>query len=318
MTQTKSSYSRPWAIAFTCIALVLSAWSHAGGPQWLQIESKNIQGNLTDHPLAIPVYVRSEEQKDLLNAEVYGVVDHPLAALAKTLAIPANWCEFGTLHPNIRACTHKRHGTEVLLTVYIGRKSLESPRHASKLELLYQLVHLGDENFKVSLEGHDGPMGTRDHRFALEAMRVGDKTLVRVQFSYRIGFMSRLAAKAYLATRGAGRIGFSTVGVNDAGDPIYVKGTKGMIERSVMRFYLALLALMETRHLPALDQIEARINHWVSLAQRYPPQLGKLEREEYVQLKRRDWANQLKLQSALVVGSEQGGGLSEHAVARRR
>ena len=75
-----------------------------------------------------------------------------------------------------------------------------------------------------------------------------------------------------------------------------MEGVRGTIERNTMRYYLALQAVLETRDLPPDDRFEASIRSWFALTERYRPQLYEMEREEYLQAKRREHINQLRLQ----------------------
>ena len=81
--------------------------------------------------------------------------------------------------------------------------------------------------------------------------------------------------------------------------PVYVKGVRGAMERNAVRYYLALLADMDTKKYPETGRFDKRINEWFSLTERYPRQLHELDREEYLAAKRREHSNQLKLQEGL-------------------
>ncbi|MFQ6023282.1 MAG: hypothetical protein ACE5NW_11220 [Acidiferrobacterales bacterium] len=292
-----SSY---WLLAITilvCTSIAAPSRGDADRPQALRIDYQKIRDELRDSIHGIPVYTRSEEHKDLINAEVYGVLGYPLEKLAKILATPANWCEFATLHPNVKACTYaQRHG-QALLTLHLDRKTRASIEHAFVIKLRYRIGHLDEDYFTALLEGDKGPLGTRNHRFQLEAVAVEDKTFVRVSFSYRWRLIGRMATTVYLAMRGHDTVGFSTVGVDDKGYPIYVKGKKAMMERNVMRCYFALRAFMDTQHLTASERFEARISYWFDLAEKYFPKPYDMEREEYVEVKRQERRNRVELSS---------------------
>jgi hypothetical protein len=76
-----------------------------------------------------------------------------------------------------------------------------------------------------------------------------------------------------------------------------VEGVRGTIERNTMRYYLALEAVLETWDLPTNDRFEARIRRWFALTERYHPQLHEMNRAEYLQAKRQEHINQLRLQN---------------------
>jgi len=230
----------------------------------------------------IPIHVQSGAHKGVLNAEVYGELDYPIKDLAGILAIPANWCQFTVLHPNVKACT----GGQNLLTLHVGRKLLKSVDDADVMKFRFRTLYLDNEYFKSSLEGDKGPMGIRNYRFEVEAMNVGGKTFVRIQFSYKSKLYTKLLTSAYVATHR--RIGFSVIGINKIGQLIYSKGKKALIERNVMRCYLALIAFMDTKHMNTEDRFEVRTTYWFNLMERYFPKPYDVDRKKYIITKSHD------------------------------
>jgi hypothetical protein len=73
-----------------------------------------------------------------------------------------------------------------------------------------------------------------------------------------------------------------------------------MVERNIMRYYLALEAFLGTQAVSASQRWEARLNAVYDLMERYPLQLHDLERAEYFDAKRRERENQLRLQQQLI------------------
>jgi hypothetical protein len=92
--------------------------------------------------------------------------------------------------------------------------------------------------------------------------------------------------QGYLATIGRDKVGFSIVGSRADGQPIYVRGTRGVIERNTMRYYVAIEAYLGTLALPPAQQFERRLAAWFAGIERYPAQLHELERGEYLEMKR--------------------------------
>lgn len=290
-------------IVVACIAFSPPAWSDANGPQRLAAAYQTIRGKLNDSAADMPLYVRSDEHEGVFNAEVYGIVDYPVRVLVDALMIPASWCEFTTLHPNIKHCTYELQDNSVLFTFYLARsrKPLRSLQHAYVLKLKFRVLALGKDYFKVLFEGNEGPMDTRNHRFQLEAMPVADSAFVRVKFSYQSRLMSRLAIAIYLGALSPNRIGFSIVGIDNDGAPIYVKGNRGLLERHVVRSYLTVIAFMHTRNAPAQDRFEVQMNRWYDLAERYVLQLHEMERDKYIDVKRHERDNLRTLQAPVAV-----------------
>ena len=103
----------------------------------------------------------------------------------------------------------------------------------------------------------------------------------------------------YLATVGRNRVGFSREDTGPATSPRYVKGFKGLVERSAMRYYLAFEAFLDFESLPVDQRFEASINAVYDLIDHYPTQLHDMEKAEYLDAKRRERENTLRLQQAL-------------------
>lgn len=73
---------------------------------------------------------------------------------------------------------------------------------------------------------------------------------------------------------------------------------RDLIERNIMRSFLALEASLDRQTVPAPHRFEARLNAAYELTERYPLQLHELEKPEYLAAKRRERQDQLRLQQA--------------------
>jgi hypothetical protein len=96
-----------------------------------------------------------------------------------------------------------------------------------------------------------------------------------------------------------GKTGFTVVGTDSDGNPVYVGGLRGEVERTVVCYYLANLAYMDTLKVPAERRFEKRISRWYDLASRYKKQLIEMDKEEYFTSKRQDRTASLILQDEL-------------------
>jgi hypothetical protein len=139
-------------------------------------------------------------------------------------------------------------------------------------------------------------LGTKAHQFEFEAAGVAGKTVIALRSSYEPSALSRLITAIYLATLGRDKIGFSRQQSGNGAETGYVRGVQGMIERGVMRYYLALKAFLDTQQLPVSRQFEARLNMLFDLTEMYPAQLRQMEKAEYLDIKRRERENQIRLQ----------------------
>jgi len=139
-------------------------------------------------------------------------------------------------------------------------------------------------------------LGTKAHQFEFEAAGVAGKTVVALRSSYEPSALSRLVTTVYLETLGRDKVGFSRQRNGDGTDAGYVRGVQGMIERNVMRYFLALKAFLDSQRLPLERQFEARLNALHDMTELYPAQLRQMEKAEYLDIKRRERGNQIRLQ----------------------
>jgi hypothetical protein len=92
--------------------------------------------------------------------------------------------------------------------------------------------------------------------------------------------------QAYLATTGRNKVGFTVTGTQPDGQPDYVRGVRGIVERNTMRYYLAIDAYLSAFAAPAAEQFERRLQYWFDAIERYPRQLHEMERTAYLDMKR--------------------------------
>jgi hypothetical protein len=92
----------------------------------------------------------------------------------------------------------------------------------------------------------------------------------------------------YLSTTGAAKVGFSTV--SEGGQEQLVKGMRGVMERNTMRYFLAIEADLDSLAAPPAQQLEARLNAWYEMSEKYRRQLWEMGRKEYLDMKRAEAA----------------------------
>jgi hypothetical protein len=294
-----------------CDAIVISAMAFAlalpagaaepassGGKALLE-KYDGIKRKFEKNQFGLPIYLESEAKGDSLRGDVYGIVNYPCGTLGDSLRLPANWCSITTLHLNIKACTFRNVDDQYQLTLYSGRKYYEPPEDAHKLEFRFRVVAKTPEYLNVSLSADKGPFFTRDYRIGLEAASLDpSRTFIHFSYSYRYGMFARILMNTYLATAGRDKIGFSVIAGGEKGNPVYVKGVRGALERNAVRYYLALLAYLDTLKFPAGQQFEKRLNEWFNLTERYPRQLYEIDRKEYLTSKIKEHRNQVRLQES--------------------
>ena len=259
-----------------------------------------IEKELEKSSLAIPFYVESSVSKNASHVDIYGTIKYPFDIVENELQLPTNWCDIILPHSNVRAFTYKKVNDTWLLTLYNVRKFKDPLKKAYQMNFEYRVIAQQPGFFAISLAARKGPFRTKDHQFGLEAIPLDeDRTFIHLRYSYRCSRFGYLLMKSYFSISGAGRIGFSVIGTDSDGNPVYVGGLRGAIEGNVLRYYLTILAYVDTLMIPVEQRFEERMNQWYDLTARYKKQLFEIEKEEYLTYKRQDQESQLILQEAL-------------------
>ena len=227
----------------------------------------------------------------------------PSAALSDVLKVPANWCDIVSLHPNVKACTYRELPGTWLLTFYIGRKVYQPPEDTHQVIYHYRKVDQQQGYLDIILSADAGPFGTKDHRMRFEALPLdGGRTFVHVSYEYSDSLALRLAEKVYFATLGWGKAGFTVTGTDRNGNPVYIGGPRGAIERNAVRYYFAIQSFMDTLHYPDDIRFSMRTGRWYDLTNRYRRQLFEMEKKDYVTFKTKEHKNQVILQRPIRTG----------------
>lgn len=246
----------------------------------------------------LPIRIESELDEGAVRATIYGFLPQPYDQVALLLANPHRWCGFITLVLNIKACVYREEGDGRQLDVYAGRKYYEPPEDVYLFEYRYRLDTLRHDYVEVELTAPDGPLNTEDYRIGIRAVPAPDGTYLGLHLAYRSSAVSRVAVRVYLATIGRNKVGFTVIERGPDGEPQYIRGVRGIIERNVVRYYLALKAYLRTvgGEAPTRAQFFAAAQRWYALAEHFPRQLRELGRERYLENKAAEYRNQRRLQ----------------------
>ncbi len=242
----------------------------------------------------------SSQQDNVLNAEVNSILPTPFETVVAALTQASNWCEVMPLHFNIKACTHKTQDGAELLTVYSGRKIYEAPEDSYQMTYQFEIIEKNDSQLSLRLHANHGPVSTSDYLIELDAVPVAEGTLLHIHSSYRSSWLSSMLTSTYLSTLGRNKVGFSLI--EQDGELRPVQGIKGIIERNVMRYHLAIDAFLSTQSLPEATRHDATLTSWFEQNDSYPQQLHEMDETDYLQIKRKEWHNQQQLQRALDEG----------------
>lgn len=279
-----------------CAAAALMAFvalnaSADGGA--LRARYSQVREQLRNNPYHRPIAIESAEEGDTLKGDIYAVLNHPYATLSRSLQQPGDWCAILILPFNTKYCHATRNGDGAIVTVRIGRKADQPVNEAYRIDFALRPVAASSDYFESRLTAGQGPVGTRDYRITLEAIPLdARRTFMHLSYSYAYGAMGRFAMQAYLSTAGANKVGFSVSGRDGNGDPIYIGGVRGAIERNVMRYYLAVDAHLASLEAPPDEQLDRRLETWFDSTERYARQLHEMDRAHYIAMKKGEFERQ--------------------------
>lgn len=259
----------------------------------LRAKYAELREQLRTNPFQRALYLDSSQSSTALKGEIYAVVDYPFAIVNRALNDPAHWCDVLMLHINVKYCNAAKHGDRTVLSVNIGRKYYQPLEDAYRLDFNYRAVATTPEYFALELNADEGPLSTHDYRIWIEAASLeGGRSFLHVTYAYEFGLTGRLAMQVYLATIGRDKVGFTVTKTLPNGDPVYIKGVRGVVERNTMRYYLAIDAYLDALTTSPEDQLEKRLQKWYRSAEQYARQLHEVEREDYLDMKRREYRRQ--------------------------
>jgi hypothetical protein len=270
--------------------------SSRSGPGSLLYKYHEIEKERENNSGAVPFYIESSVNKNASHVDIYGTIKYPFDIVQNELLIPTNWCQIVLPHLDVRACTYKKVNDTWLLNIYNVNKSTEPLEDAYQMRFLYRVSELQPVYFYIALTAHEGPSHTKDHQFGLEAIPV-EKNITFIHLRYSFGY----SALGYFLMKifGGTKIGFSIIGTDSAGNPVYVEGLRGSVERDVVYYYLAILAYLDTLKDPSDQRFGRRISQWYDLTAHFKKQLFEMKKEEYLTYKSQDWESQQRLQGDL-------------------
>jgi hypothetical protein len=242
---------------------------------------------LSSNAFQRPLVLESSERADSLQGDIHARIDQPFAVVGAALQGVDRWCDILILHLNVKQCRGTPSKSTDGLQLVVGQKHDQPLDRAYRFAFAYEVVASRPDYLQVQLSADEGPLGTSRYRIVLEVAALdARRSIVHLSYAYGFGLAARVAMQGYLATVGRDKVGFSITGSKPDGQPQYIGGTRGVIERNTMRYYLAIEAYLGALSLPSAQQFEKRLADWHSGVERYPVQLRELERGEYVARKR--------------------------------
>ena len=243
-----------------------------------------------------PLYLDSIESAHDLKGDIYALMEYPFVEVSAALSGAAQWCDVMILHINTKYCRASTDNARTVLEVGIGKKVDQPVADAYRVEFAYRVVAATPDYLGVQLNAENGPLDTSNYRILLEAAPLdGGRTILHLTYSYDYGLAGGLAMQFYLATVGRGKVGFTITARQANGQPEYIGGVRGVVERNTMRYFLAIDAYLGALATPLPEQLEKRLQSWYTATEVYARQLHDVDRGAYLAMKGREYQRQQTL-----------------------
>ncbi len=271
-----------------CVAAVAGpALAKPDAVATLRAKHASLEDQLRQNQFKRPLVLDSTETQNRVKGDIYAILEYPFKTVSAGLNNPGHWCDVMLLHVNTKYCHAIAGSSGTTLRVNIGKKTPEELTDATRVEFNYSVAAVTPEYLEILLNAQNGPLGTSDYRIGLEAVALQNaKTFLHLTYSYAVNFAGRLAMQTYLGTLGRGKVGFTLIGKLADGQPDYIDGVRGLVERNTMRYYLAIDAFLASTSAPPAAQLEQRLQSWFTAIERYPRQLLDIDRAAYLEMKR--------------------------------
>lgn len=276
-----------------CIGIAAAGAAEVYSPAALRAKYAASLYRLSHSPFQRPLFLDSSESSESVTGDVYALLDYPLATVGQALSRPDNWCDILLLHLNTKHCRASIAGQQQVLDLSIGKKHDQPLEDAYRLSVAYRVAAQAPNYLQVRLNVDKGPLSTRDYRIVIEAIEPENgRTFMHISYSYGYGLAAQLAMQAYLRTIGRNKVGFTVVDADAGRQPRYIGGMRGVVERNVMRYYLAIEVFLGAMSAPAREQPGKRFRDWFAAIERFPRQLHELERRDYLDMKDKEYRRQ--------------------------
>ncbi len=257
-------------------------------------QHKLLSKRLADNQFNRPITLDSSESPEQLKGEIYAVLDYPFATVNSALNQPEHWCDALILHINIKYCRAATSKSGTVMHLNLGKKYDQDLSDTYKTVFNYEEISKSDNYFSTELNAAEGPLGTSDYRIRIEATPLNNnQTFLHFTYAYSFGLSGRIAMKGYLATIGKDKVGFTISEPSSSGQPNYIKGVRGVVERNTMRYYLTIDAYLAALSQPANKQLDKRLEKWFTSTEQYAKQLHEVERDAYMEMKRKEYQRQI-------------------------
>jgi hypothetical protein len=298
---SKLPSNRAWMAAVALVLCPTAVWgqTHISAPMdaaALLQKNAALKNQLAASPFRRPLVMESSESSNTVDGSVYAVLESSFADVSRTFKSPEQWCEVMILHINTKYCRPDGRMAPTRFKVSIGKKTPQQLSDAFALDFGYEIAAASSSYLSVGLSAPNGPLGTSNYKIELQAVPLPDnRTFMRLRYTYGYGAASRVAMQGYLATIGAGKVGFTQL--SDGPNTTYIGGMRGAAERNIMRYYLAIEAYQASLARPVDERLESRLKHWFDATEDYSRQLREVDKASYLAMKKDEHQRQQSAQS---------------------
>lgn len=256
---------------------------------------QQLTGNIKNKPFPIALLFDTEYRDGLGKTHLYLLSNIRYATFVNFFK-QNTWCNALILQIHIKAC---RQYENKKLDIYLGTDNYAEPDDVFKFEYKIVKQTLEKDYLHIAMKADDGPMDSENYHIGVEIIPAKNgKSLVHFYLRARYGIFTRTAMGAYLLTSGSDKIGFTNVSKDPSDEPVYQRGVEGILERNAMRYVLAFFAYLESNPRGDSDNwFQTSLQRWHRYTEQFHKQLYEISLQDYVDLKKREYQNQLKLLS---------------------
>jgi len=287
-----------------CLAVVPTAFARDPAPDAaasLRARYSELTGVLAASSIQPGLHVESVDDSRRPRGDAWAVIDQPFGTVVSAFATPSVLCEALILHLNVHYCRPNGRGERPGMALSLGKKTQQPLEDTFHIQLDLHTERAGDDFLRLQLSADEGPLGTRDYQIHLELVALDERrSFLHLRYSYTQTMLSRAATGVYFATNGRDKVGFTRVSEGAGGETRLVRGTRGVLERNTLRYYMAFSAWLHSMHAPTPEQrFEAGLERWFADTERFALQLREVTHDEYIAMKRAQYRRQQEAVSQL-------------------
>ncbi len=268
------------------VVLFLALSHPAQGSESLRATFETLKPRLANSSFGRPLVLESSEEGGRVRGDVFAVVNHSFREVSTGLNTPDEWCEVLILHLNVKSCSASPANTGSSLQVTLGTKRGSPADSGYRMAFSFRIVESSAGRFQVAMDADEGPLGTNDYELSLEVMSTAPaQSFLHLAYAYSVSTTARLAMSTYLHTLGRSKVGFTVTSRGVDGEPVYVGGVRGALERNTMRYYLGIETFLASAALRPPDRRRWRLSSWFDATEKYGRQLHELSKDEYLSSK---------------------------------